>query len=278
VGNSNCSGTGGTGTVGISGTGGAGGAGIIGCGGYTGSGGGGGGGGFFGGAGGGGAAGGGGGAWSGGGGGGGSSYSGTLTSSTFSSGVQSGNGKVIINGFSSPCVSGTRTAVTFSVNANPTVVATSNASLICTGQTASLTASGANTFTWNTTATTSIIAVSPSVTTSYTVTGTGANGCTNSSIITQSVSACTGILSNTSLNDQFNIYPNPSNGIIYIELETLKGEKAEIQILNTLGKILINETTTNARSTFNIANYPSGIYFVKVTQGNKQHTIKLIKD
>ena len=84
--------------------------------------------------------------------------------------------------------SGTSTAVsqTITVNASPSV-AVSNAS-VCAGSAASLTASGATTYLWNTGATTTSISVTPSVTTNYTVTGT-TSGCTNTKTISVTVNA-----------------------------------------------------------------------------------------
>ena len=70
------------------------------------------------------------------------------------------------------------------VNATPTVAVSS--STICSGNSASLSASGATTYSWSNSSTTSSISVSPSTTTSYTVTGT-TNGCTNSKVATVTV-------------------------------------------------------------------------------------------
>jgi hypothetical protein len=53
-----------------------------------------------------------------------------------------------------------------------------NSPTICIGQTATLIASGASTYTWNTGATTGVIAVTPSTNTNYSVTG-NASGCAN---------------------------------------------------------------------------------------------------
>ncbi len=63
------------------------------------------------------------------------------------------------------------------VNPLPTV-SISSPSTICSGQTATLTASGATSYTWNTGATTSSIIDNPTTTTTYTVTGEDL-GCTN---------------------------------------------------------------------------------------------------
>ena len=80
---------------------------------------------------------------------------------------------------------------TVSIIPSPTIIITPTLSLICSGQTTSLTASGANTFTWTPSSalssnTGSMVASTPITTTIYTVTGT-ANTCTNSAITTVSV-------------------------------------------------------------------------------------------
>ncbi|MCX8081425.1 MAG: T9SS type A sorting domain-containing protein [Bacteroidia bacterium] len=82
-----------------------------------------------------------------------------------------------VTGTSSGCSNTKTTQVT--VNASPTVNV-NNAS-ICSGQSATLTATGASTYSWSTGATSNSIVVSPSVSTTYTVTGTTA-GCSNSQI------------------------------------------------------------------------------------------------
>lgn len=71
----------------------------------------------------------------------------------------------------------TATTHTFVVNGLPSVSATSPS--VCPGQNANIVASGATTYTWSTSATTASITVSPSVTTTYTVSGTDGNGCVN---------------------------------------------------------------------------------------------------
>lgn len=66
---------------------------------------------------------------------------------------------------------------TLNVNALPTLTIANDT--ICSGSTGTLTASGASTYTWNTSATGSSLNSSPSSTTQFTATGTDANGCKN---------------------------------------------------------------------------------------------------
>lgn len=170
------------------------------------------------------------------------------------------------------CLSGITTK-TLTVD-NPTVTAASSATAyICVGQTATLTAGGANTYTWNTNATTSVIAVSPSVTTSYTVTGTSINGCVANAVISQSVSTCTGIdAKNNAVS--LNIYPNPNNGTFTIDTET----DLNVTIVDVLGKTVYFNKLTSGKNQINLNNLVNGIYIVKAENNGKINTTRLIKE
>jgi len=77
---------------------------------------------------------------------------------------------------------GTSSAIiTISVNPSPTLQV--NSATICPGGTATLSASGANSFTWNTGSNGSFISVNPIVTTNYTVVGTSILGCVSQAYI-----------------------------------------------------------------------------------------------
>lgn len=74
----------------------------------------------------------------------------------------------------------------------PTVTASGPTSAICLGANANLTASGASSYVWNPSTglsgtTGSSVTATPNSTTTYTVTGTAANGCTSSATVTVSV-------------------------------------------------------------------------------------------
>jgi hypothetical protein len=77
------------------------------------------------------------------------------------------------------------TSNTATVNVNPLpVLSISGSSAICVGQTATLIANGANTYTWSNASTASSITISPASSTSYTVAGTSTAGCASQSITT----------------------------------------------------------------------------------------------
>ena len=81
--------------------------------------------------------------------------------------------------------SGCSKAVTSTVSVKPIPALTVNSSTICSGKTATLTASGATTYSWNTGATSNSISLSPITSTNYTITGTSL-GCskTNTTSVT----------------------------------------------------------------------------------------------
>lgn len=92
-----------------------------------------------------------------------------------------------VNGTSGSCNATGSGSVT--VNNTPTITVGGSTNL-CSGQTATLSAGGANTYTWEPgTISNASIAVSPTINTTYTVTGSNFNGCSSSTNIAVSVSA-----------------------------------------------------------------------------------------
>lgn len=146
---------------------------------------------------------------------------------------------------------------------NPTVTAVSNATMICVNQSATLTANGANTYSWNTSGSGPSIVVSPTVTTTYTVTGIDLNGCFKSTVITQSVSTCIGINETPNGDYQVNIFPNPNNGEFVI-LASHAIKDARLEIYNMLGQIIINQKIDDLETKASLREHSNGIYFVKV--------------
>lgn len=104
---------------------------------------------------------------------------------------------------------------TISVNLTPTL--TVNSAAICKGNNTVLTASGTDTYSWNTGSTTSSISVSPTVTTNYTITGES-NGCIVSTITTVSVNPLPTVLFATVSNTMcvnhstVTLYGSPAGG------------------------------------------------------------------
>lgn len=76
--------------------------------------------------------------------------------------------------------------ITITVNPLPTVTANASVSSICNGDPVTLTGGGASSYTWDN-GVTDGVAFNPTVTTTYTVTGTDANNCQNTAQVTVTV-------------------------------------------------------------------------------------------
>jgi hypothetical protein len=81
-----------------------------------------------------------------------------------------------------------KATITITVTPLPTLTITATPSVICAGQSTVLSASGASTYTWNTSATGANLTISPTGNTVYTVTGTAASGCKNTKSFTVTIS------------------------------------------------------------------------------------------
>ncbi len=166
--------------------------------------------------------------------------------------------------------------VCISANPNPTVTVFTSNTLICLGQTATLSSTGAMTYTWNTSATGSVTVVSPSTTTTYTVLGTDVNGCSSGASILQQVSLCTSLETLTTPT-KFKIYPNPFDQHVTIELNEVSAN-SEMEIRNLLGQV-IQKHTLNQRITFiDTDRLLSGIYILKIKSEDNSLSIKLLKN
>lgn len=162
--------------------------------------------------------------------------------------------------------------VTVNVTGVPVINIASSASVLCAGNPATLSATGAPNYTWSTAATTSVIVVSPSVTTVYTVQGT--NSCFSSvQSFTLNVSSCTGLQTNNSNANEFVVYPNPSNGVFAIK----SNGDATFKIIDNLGKVIkeVSLDSSNNRTLF-VSDLASGIYFVVGTTEGQAIKQKII--
>jgi hypothetical protein len=82
---------------------------------------------------------------------------------------------------------------------------------------------------------------------------------------------------NTEKSNEFKIYPNPTRGISNIIMENEISENVIIEVINSNGQVILRKETNNYIETIDISNSPTGIYFVKVSNGTKTGISKLIK-
>ncbi|MDX2173359.1 MAG: T9SS type A sorting domain-containing protein [Bacteroidota bacterium] len=174
-------------------------------------------------------------------------------------------------------------SATVNVNPNPILSLSASNMTICNGQTTSLTASGANTYTWlplNSIGTS--VSDSPSSTQTYTCNATDLNGCVGSNIITIQVLICTGISNFANVGSVIKIYPNPASDRITVNYSSTKSTDATIKLFDVNGKVILNQSIQFSKDKkeypISLSLLESGIYFVEIS-GKEivKEKIKIIK-
>lgn len=109
----------------------------------------------------------------------------------------------------------------------------------------------------------------------YSLVATNADGCTSES---GSVT-CTYVAPTASIEDvvsnlqNVNVYPNPSHGNVTLTFDLVSNENIELSISNILGQKLMSEMLYNAHGviskSFNMENWPKGIYVLNLKEDNK---------
>jgi len=140
-----------------------------------------------------------------------------------------------VTGSNGSCVS-TSKNFTITVTPTPTTNVTASSSTVCVGQTATLTASGATTYAWLPGGqTTTVVAVTPTANTTYTV--TGANGtCNSSKTITINVSSTPTVvasITNTTICSGTSIVANLTGASSYTWLPSGSGATSTLSPVST---------------------------------------------
>ncbi len=210
-----------------------------------------------------------------------SSATGSLTiSATIPSGLPAGTGYRIRVDASSPAATGTDNGTNLSVSPPPTVGITSVPAngVICNGNTASLTASGGTSFLWSpagslSSSTNQNVTASPASTQMYTLTGTDANGCSNSATFTVTVQNCAG-LAEESLGI-FALYPNPANQTLYLNFGELQSVRS-VRITDLSGRTVLTAKTNS--TSLDIHELESGKYFLWIEHASGSAVQSFLKD
>ncbi|MDT8413619.1 MAG: T9SS type A sorting domain-containing protein [Vicingaceae bacterium] len=70
------------------------------------------------------------------------------------------------------------------------------------------------------------------------------------------------------------IFPNPTNGLINIELNSDK-PYFEIEVFSLLGELVYVNKVNSSKLTFDLSQYPKGMYLVKIKQDNRYYHEKI---
>jgi len=141
---------------------------------------------------------------------------------------------------------------------------------ICNGLQLELDAGTGTAYIWSTGATTQNISVDSTAT--YSVTVTDGNGCDGVGSVTITVDGvCPGI---GDLNKEVSVtyYPNPTDGILNMEIEGLQNEDLQITVFTVQGRVVLEEQVDQLTNIhfhqIDLGTQAQGIYFVRLSTEN----------
>ena len=148
------------------------------------------------------------------------------------------------------------TSISISVFPLPDVTANSSASIVCLGQSLTLSGSGAASYSWSNSVVNAESFV-PTITTTYFLTGTDLNNCSNTDSIIITIDLCNGI---SDINKNlFLIYPNPSDDFVTIQIGSNLLNLNYI-ISNNEGKIMLNGYLNLMETKIDLSGLKPGVY------------------
>lgn len=110
-------------------------------------------------------------------------------------------------------------------------------------------------------------------------TNTGTNGSVAQGV--QQPYEISEVLSSNDFSDliqDIKVFPNPSTDILTINSIHSNGLELDYQIVDMTGKVVKTEKNIGNETNINVSTFPSAIYFLKITNQNKEvKTFKIIK-
>ena len=73
---------------------------------------------------------------------------------------------------------------------------------------------------------------------------------------------------------QFNVYPNPTNGVVTVELDD--NVKYDVTVNNVLGQTVYTSSTTAMNTIIDLSSFEKGIYTIELKNSNTTYAEKVI--
>jgi hypothetical protein len=160
------------------------------------------------------------------------------------------------------------------VTSMPGPTITANSVTICQNAVASLIVSGASSYVWlpggNTNSTFTILPVN---TTTYTVTGSASNGCSDSKIVSVTLAKCASVQETFTTRGNVLIYPNPNFGELIIETD----RTIHVTVYDLTGKVVVSAVLETGKSLVPVHALNAGLYFIKCIDESTSYDSKIMK-
>jgi hypothetical protein len=160
----------------------------------------------------------------------------------------------------------------------PSVNAIASSNNMCAKESVTLTATGANSYTWasnNTYIVGTQVVVSPFTSTTFSVSGSDNFNCEAKTTVSVNVSECVGI---NELKNELSatlLYPNPTNGLF--TLEFANDSKKTIEVVDITGRVVLSAQSNALTTDLNISELSAGVYYVNVKENDASKTLRVVK-
>jgi GH43 family beta-xylosidase len=106
---------------------------------------------------------------------------------------------------------------------------------------------------------------------------TDINGCTGSTTDSIFVNNCSGIQA-IGTTTQWNLFPNPTNGLLTIASPQHVNGNVLIDVLGTDGKLIMSETKSDTKNMMiDLSTMPVGVYFIRITGNENVSVYRIVK-
>ena len=87
----------------------------------------------------------------------------------------------------------------------------------------------------------------------------------------------TDVVDGVVLDVETKIYPNPSNGVFQVNIQSDIPTTYEVKVVNLIGKTIVQkQVETNFETRFDLSSHPKGVYFLQIKSGKKQITKRVV--
>jgi hypothetical protein len=83
-------------------------------------------------------------------------------------------------------------------------------------------------------------------------------------------------ITENNINDNISVFPNPTSNMVTVEITNNNFVKGNIEVLNSVGQVVINVAITNNKNTINTSKLADGVYYIKTTLDDKMGYKKLM--
>lgn len=180
---------------------------------------------------------------------------------------------------------GTTSVTSKTVNVtSPALDFSASSKTVCLGKTATVSASGANVYTWqpgnNFNAT---VVFTATASQSFTCTGALLNGCRTTSVVEVVAVPCVGILPLALSLVHVRLYPTPSENEVYLRIEAPFASQLRVEVCDPLGRVVLERQVKMDAPVmiqrFEVAHLAPGLYLVKTSANGAPPVLEnLVKD